>query len=177
MPVMGRSDAMFCSSRCRTAAHRLLPAEQLRIVDRWVRFSSEKVPLTAVGGSASSTNSLTWCDYDTAAASSAGVGVGFVLSSADRIVCVDIDHCLDGRGRLRLWAQEILAAVPDTYMEVSPSGDGLHVWGFGDVVKGRRAGGVEIYGEGRYLTVTARRWRKCVTTFADLGEWIGMLPV
>jgi primase-polymerase (primpol)-like protein len=177
LPVLQRGDARFCSTRCRVAAHRSLPAEQLRIVDRWVRYSPTKVPLTAAGDNASSTNSSTWCDFDTAARSSAGVGVGFVLSDVDRIACVDIDHCLDGRGRLRSWATDILANVPDTYIEVSPSGDGLHVWGLADIAKGRRSGGVEVYGSGRYITVTSQRWRKCGTAFADLNEWIGSLPI
>lgn len=177
LPVIRRGDARFCSARCRVAAHRALPAEQLRIIDRWVRYSPTKVPLTVAGDHASSTNPRTWCDYETAAASSVGAGLGFVLSQADRIACVDIDHCLDGKGRLLGWAQEILANVPDTYIEVSPSGDGLHVWGMADIDKGRRSGGVEVYGSGRYLTVTARRWRKSVTTFAELNEWIGTLPI
>lgn len=177
LPIVRRGDTVFCSSRCRVAAHRALPPEQLRIINRWVRYSAKKVPLTATGDNASSTNPSTWCDFDTAAASQIGAGFGFVLTNADRIACVDIDHCLDGRGRLKPWAQEILAGVPDTYMEVSPSGDGLHVWGMADITKGRRAGGVEVYGTGRYITVTARRWRKSVTTFADLNEWIGTLPI
>jgi hypothetical protein len=84
---------------------------------------------------------------------------------------------LDGRGRLTPWAAELLAGCPDTYVETSPSGQGLHVWGFGTVVKGRKSGNVEVYGTSRYLTVTARRWRHCSTTFADLDEWIGSLPL
>lgn len=177
LPVVRRGDTVFCSSRCRVAAHRALPAEQLRIIDRWVRYSSKKVPLTASGDAASSTNASTWCDFTTASTSTAGVGVGFVLTNADRITCVDIDHCLDGRGRLLSWAHDIIAGVPDTYIEVSPSGDGLHVWGLADIDKGRKAGGVEIYGSGRYMTVTSQRWRKCATAFADLNEWIGSLPI
>lgn len=177
MPVLRRGDARHCSTRCRVAAHRALPPEQLRIANRWVRYSTTKVPLTITGDNASSTNARTWCDFETAAASTVGAGLGFVLTDVDRIACVDVDHCLDGRGRLLSWAQEIFANVPDTYMEVSPSGDGLHVWGMADISKGRRSGGVEVYGSGRYITVTTRRWRKCVTTFADLNEWIGTLPI
>ena len=177
LPVVRRGDTVFCSSRCRVAAHRSLPAEQLRLIDRWVRYSPTKVPLTTNGDNASSTNPSTWCDFATAAASQIGAGFGFVLTNADRIACVDIDHCLDGRGRLLPWAQDIIAGVPDTYIEVSPSGDGLHVWGLADIDKGRKVGGVEVYGSGRYMTVTAQRWRKCATAFADLNEWIGTLPI
>lgn len=135
------------------------------------------MPLTADGGAASSTDPSTWCDYDTAVASTVGVGVGFVLSPVDRIVCVDLDHCLDGKGRPKQWAAVILASVPATYVEVSPSGDGLHVWGFADVGKGRRGGGIEIYGQGRYLTVTGRRWRHSRSTLSEIGDWIDTLDV
>lgn len=173
---LARADARFCSSRCRVAAHRALPAEQLRLVDRWVRWSKTKVPLTTFGAAASSTNPDTWTSYDDAIASDAGVGIGFVLSNVDRIVCVDIDDCLDGRGRLDPFASVILADVPDTYIEVSPSGRGLHVWGFGDVVAGRVTSGLEVYGTGRYITVTGRRWHKCPTAFAELDEWLVTLP-
>lgn len=177
LQLLARADARFCSSRCRVAAHRALPAEQLRLVDRWVRWSPTKVPLTADGRAASSTNSSTWCDFDTAAASKIGAGIGFVLSSVDRIVCVDLDHCLDGRGRLTADAADLLAGAPDTYIEVSPSGTGLHVWGFGDVTAGRVTGGIEVYGTGRYITVTGRRWNRCGTTFAELDDWLVTLPV
>lgn len=177
MSFLARGDSRFCSSRCRVAAHRALPARQLRELPRWVRWSASKVPLTAEGGAASSTDPSTWCDYDTAIASSVGVGVGFVLSPADRIVCVDLDHCLDGKGRPVSWAADVLASVPDTYVEVSPSGDGLHVWGLADVGRGRRCEGIEVYGQGRYLTVTGRRWRHSRSTFAEIGGWIDSLDL
>lgn len=174
---LARGDSRFCSSRCRLAAHRALPPRELRDVDRWVRWSRTKVPLTAAGTAASSTDPSTWCDFDTAAASTVGAGFGFVLNASDRIVCVDIDHCLTGKGRPQPWATDLLNSIPNTYVEVSPSGDGLHVWGFGDIVKGRKSAGVEVYGTGRYITVTGRRWRHAPSTFADLGDWIDTLDV
>ena len=174
---LARGDSRFCSPRCRLAAHRALPARELREIPRWLRWSATKVPLTADGGAASSTNPATWCDYATAAASTAGVGVGFVLSPTDRIVCVDLDHCLDGRGRPTRWAADLLADIPATYVEVSPSGDGLHVWGFADVAKARKSPGIEVYGSGRYLTVTARRWRHSRSSLAEIGDWIDSLPL
>jgi hypothetical protein len=168
-----RADARFCSTRCRVAAHRarrIVPAE-LRIRDRWVRYSARKVPLTVRGRAASSTDPSTWSTFDAAAESRVGVGVGFVLDG-DGVVCIDLDQCLEGR-RLAPWAQAILAALPRTYVEVSPSGTGLHVWGYGDVDRAvvvRRAdgGGVELYATGRYITVTGDRWADAPLRFADL---------
>lgn len=171
---LSRGDSQFCSSRCRLAAHRSVPARELRDRARWIRRTKSKIPITAGGTSASSTDPSTWCDFFTAQASTHGAGLGFVLNG-DGIVCVDIDHCLDGRGRPAAWAIDLLASIPSTYVEISPSGDGVHVWGFGNIPKGRRSNGVEIYGTGRYLTVTGNRWRHSVTAFANLDSWIDSL--
>jgi primase-polymerase (primpol)-like protein len=108
----------------------------------------------------------TWTTYD--AASKAGhPGIGFVLNG-DGIVCIDLDHCLDG-GTLADWAQRIIARTPPTYVEVSPSGTGLHIWGRGTVVRGRRTPRGEVYGTGRYITVTGRPFRDAPPTLADLA--------
>lgn len=104
--------------------------------------------------------------------SSVGVGPGFVLNG-DGIVCIDLDHCLVD-GVLESWAQEIVDMVPRTYIEVSPSGDGLHIWGRGELARGRRiqipGGFVEAYATGRYLTVTGAAWTGSVGTLASLDR-------
>lgn len=151
-----------------------VPSE-MKSRDRWVRYNERKVPLTVHGKAASSTNSSTWSPFEDAARAEAGVGIGFVLNG-DGIACVDLDHCLES-GRLAPWASRILAAMPDTYVEVSPGGDGIHVWGFGDVVRGRRVriaggGSLELYGTGRYITVTGKRFGACPRVLADLPESI-----
>jgi primase-polymerase (primpol)-like protein len=154
----------FCSPYCRLAAHRIahraepgIPAE-LRSLDRWVRYSSRKVPLTTTGRAASSTNPATWSTYAEAVASKAGAGIGFVLNG-DGLCCLDLDHCLED-GRPTPAARRFLYKLPRTYIEVSPSGEGLHVWGFAYVPTGRQlvVDGlfVEAYGTGRYMTVTGR---------------------
>jgi primase-polymerase (primpol)-like protein len=177
LPFLIRDGAVTCSPRCRVALHRSLPASVLRDVPRWVRYSARKVPLQSAGGIASSTNPATWSTFDQAASSRVGVGYGFVLSHTDRIMCVDIDGCLDDRGRAKDWLQDLLPGLPATYVEVSPSGHGLHVWGFGDVTRGIRSGGVEVYGTGRFITVTGKRWRKCAAGFADLNGWVSSLDL
>lgn len=171
MPTIARRHAQRCSVRCRVTASRRrkpkIPAELIRRA-RWVRHDAAKRPLTAVGRPASSTDSVTWTDHATVAASRAGVGVGFVLDG-DGIVCIDLDHCLVD-GQLHPIAARIVAAADDTYVEVSPSGDGLHVWGTASgPIRGRRLpGGVEVYGNGRYITVTGRRWSNAPATLGDI---------
>ena len=135
------------------------------------------MPLTPTGAPAKSNDPTTWSDFATVSTSTVGVGIGFVLSDVDRIACVDLDDCLDARRRPVDWVVPILADLPPTFVEVSPSGRGLHVWGFATIDRGRRTAGIEVYGSGRYITVTGRRWRHAPATFADLDDWIATLPV
>lgn len=161
-----RTGAVTCSTRCRVALSRRQPPRELMALPRWVRHRN-KVPLTVGGRNASSTNPATWSDFATVSESHIGDGVGFVLNG-DGIACIDLDHCLVD-GRPVVWAREILARCPATYVEVSPSGTGLHIFGFAEVGKGRRGDGVEVYDRGRYMTVTGRRYSKFPATLADIS--------
>jgi primase-polymerase (primpol)-like protein len=171
----------FCSTRCRVAGHRArtaVPAE-LRRAKRWVRRSADKVPLRAdTGRPASSTDPATWARHAAAAASPHGAGLGYVLADGDGIVCLDLDHCLDGN-QLAPWAAEILDACPPTYTEVSPSGTGLHIWGRGTLARGRRirrpdGAAIEAYGTGRYIAL-GHRYQQAPLVLADLSEAIDAL--
>lgn len=155
-----RADARYCSSAHRIYAHRTqkaaggVPVELIRR-DRWVRYAPNKTPLRTNGHAASSTDPKTWATYTAAAASRAGIGLGFVLG--DGIGCIDLDHVLED-GSPTPEAEEFLADYPDHYIEISPSGDGLHIWGTADEAAGtrRREAGISVerYSTGRYITVT-----------------------
>jgi primase-polymerase (primpol)-like protein len=139
-----------------------------------VRVSASKVPLRLDGRPASSTDPAAWCSYQAAKLSAVGIGLGFVLNG-DGVACVDLDHCLEG-GQLVPWAVELLAMLPGTYIEVSPSGTGLHVWGTGFTGAGRRIRDhrqVEVYGRGRYITVTGERFGGCPSVLGDLSGVLG----
>ncbi|MBQ1122633.1 bifunctional DNA primase/polymerase [Streptomyces sp. B15] len=181
LPITARADARYCSGRCRTAAcraRRSVPKE-LAARPRWVRRSSRKVPLTVDGQSASSTDPATWSRYRDATASSAGVGLGFVLDG-DGIVVLDLDHCLDG-DQVEPWAQGVLDAAAGCWVERSAGGDGLHIWGRGRLPGGggRRlrlgAGTVELYGDGRYIAVTGEPWGGTPPRLGDLQHVINSL--
>ena len=185
MPLAARADARTCSTRCRVAAHRaakkrVIPLE-LTTRDRWVRRAGDKRPLTTTGRAASSTDPRTWSTYGNAADSVAGVGLGFVLSDVDDVVCIDLDHCLNPlTGRLAPWAAAIVRDAGATYVEVSPSGDGLHIWGRADVRQGRRirrpdGTAVEIYGTGRYIAMTGRRQGDTPSVLADVSDVVRQL--
>lgn len=148
---------------------------------QWVRRTDRKVPLSVASPKvrpASSTDPETWCSYSVANRSTAGVGLGFVLTAMDQLVCIDLDHALLD-GTLRPWARQIIDGLPETYIEVSPSGDGLHVWGFGSLERGRRIrrgeSSVEVYDRGRYITVTREPFENAPSKLADLTQVIADL--
>ncbi|WIE54218.1 bifunctional DNA primase/polymerase [Curtobacterium sp. MCBD17_003] len=172
--LLMRAGARFCSPNCRLKAHRRarnagnLPVE-MKSRPRFVRFTKTKRPVTTTGRSASSTNPGTWSSHADAVASSKGEGIGFVLG--DGIGCIDLDHCLVD-GDLADWARQVLADNPGTYVEVSRSGEGLHVFGLlpegpgRNVRDGVRA--IEWYSVGRYIALTGRRFRGAPLQLAPL---------
>lgn len=159
--------ATFCSPKCRLRAHRASVPVALRERDRWVRWTTSKRPIRVDGSPASSTDPLTWASY---AQVRAHKRKGFVLG--DGIGCVDLDHCLFD-GELTPAAADLLARCPRTYVEVSPSGDGLHIFGWLPEGPGRKrvVGGlsVEVYSVGRYMTVTGKPFVGSVSRLGDLS--------
>lgn len=97
-------------------------------------------------------------------------GIGFVLGLDLPYICIDLDHCLNDDGKLKddeagETAHCVLDILTnnneDTYTEVSPSGDGLHIWGRAELPKGRkgiRGNHIEMYRAGRYMTVTGNSY-------------------
>jgi putative DNA primase/helicase len=113
---------------------------------------------------ASSTDLMTWATFSEArAAYEAGEpvaydGLGFVFCSADPFVGIDLDDCCDpNSGEISPWAQEIIDSVQEGYVEISPSGNGVHVIVEGTVRGGGvRRGKVEMYGRERFFTITGK---------------------
>lgn len=151
----------------------------MALVDRWMRWKrvirgdgATKIPLTTSGLPASSTNPDTWTALVAVESCTIGDGIGFALG--DGFACIDLDHCYDSRGHLADWAKMIIAPVEGrTYIEISPSGDGLHIWGYaaertGLRVRNNLGMNIEAYSQGRYMTYTGHTWRKSPTRLADL---------
>ena len=100
-----------------------------------------------------------WTTYEraTAVAQAWGptYGVGFVLTAADPFFCVDIDHALQPDGTWSPLAQQLVAGLPGCMVEVSQSGQGLHIWGrYPNPPKHRMKRvdlGVELYTELRFI--------------------------
>ena len=143
--------------------------DALKAIPQWVLWKLEerngkatKTPYQAHGALAKVNDPTTWTTYAKAlAAYQAGgfSGMGIVLTKETGIVGTDLDKCLNpDTGELESEAARIVSELP-TYCEVSPSGRGLRLFGFGTLPQGgRRKGKVEMYEEGRYLTVTGNRF-------------------
>lgn len=169
LKILARQHARFCSPRCRAAANRKAAPAEMRKLPRWVRHVSKR-PIRLNGSPASSTDPKSWSTYAQVRAFSSK---GFVLNG-DGIVCLDLDHCIED-GEVVGRAAEILARLPETYVEVSVSGTGLHVFGYGSVPHGRKLpGGVEVYGTGRFIAMTGNRYSS-TSRLADLTPIINDL--
>lgn len=182
-----RRDARFCGAHCRVASARAakkLPAE-MTSRDRWMRYrlvargaagKATKVPTRLNGRNASSTGPSSWTSFAEAKRSDVGAGLGFALG--DGIGCIDLDDCLDD-GVVAGWAQRILDACPATFVEVSQSGKGLHVFGLLPEAHGRnlrsKGSTVEVYSAGRFIAVTGVPFRGSVPRLADLSDVLSVL--
>lgn len=94
---------------------------------------TDKIPLSYLTRQACSAHEPpNWTTYDAALALAHAWGpdhtVGFVLTAADDLFCIDIDGAATPTGWSPL-SQQIVAALPGCMVEVSQSGKGLHVWG------------------------------------------------
>lgn len=173
-----RAGARFCSTKCRVYASRKprLPRE-MTDSPRWMRWKPTrrgdkitKRPVTVDGKSASSTDLATWSTFAAANASKVGAGLGFALGEG--VGCIDLDHCFKD-GELLPWAQSVIDRCPETFMEVSQSGEGLHIFGYLPEGAGRnmRKGeaNIEFYSVGRYIAVTGNRFGNAPSRLADLS--------
>jgi|SRR5215208_2333403 len=147
-----------------------------RIEQRSSDDKPTKVPYTpGTERRASSTDLMTWTPFDEAVTAYEATepdapeyhGIGFVFSGADPFVGIDLDDCRDPEtGEITEWAAKIIERVQDGYIEISPSGTGIHVIVEG-TVRGNRSrkkvrvdekvvGQVEMYGRDRFFTITGR---------------------
>ena len=140
--------------------------DQLKAIPRWVVWqltaNGSKLPFSpGTGRPISVTEANYYCDFESAkAAYSRGkrfTGVGFVFNG-DGLTGIDIDGCIDN-GQINPAAINLLENLGCGYIEISPSGRGLHGYGYtsavGSGTRGRVDGlMVEIYSKVRYFTVT-----------------------
>jgi hypothetical protein len=145
----------------------------------WVERKNEKpgrwtkVPIDIrTGGLAEADNPATWIDFQTAVANYQRLGCdGIGLCRTGDLVFVDLDGCLDADGGVLScfsWAAKILAVLKGrAYVEISPSGRGIHAICRGKLPPGRRQfdepdldhTGFAFYDANRYFTFTGSRFQ------------------
>lgn len=128
-----------------------------------------KVPISPRGGLAKVNDPETWEAFDEAVEYCERHdlnGIGIVLSKdlRDKLVGIDLDHCIDEAGGLTGQAKEIVT-IMNSYTEITPSGRGLRIFVKGELPDGaRRKGDVEIYDNLRYLTLTGNHFQGTLKT-------------
>lgn len=140
-----------------------IPSE-LKALNQWCVWKYEDVgsakptkvpynPLTNLH--ASTTNEQTWVSFADAVngyASGKYDGIGFIFSIKDPYTFIDLDNT--GSDKIALDRQIKIFKEFDSYSEVSPSGQGLHIIIKGNIPVGRKRSFIEIYSSGRYATFT-----------------------
>jgi hypothetical protein len=108
---------------------------------RWVQRPDgtwQKPPYQALQPDrhASTNDPDTWTDYTTALATvQAGDadGISYILTKDDPFGAFDLDHCRClVTYSIDVWAQNYLQAAVNTYQEITPSGEGVRIWGLAD---------------------------------------------
>ena len=100
-----------------------------------------------------------WLDVESALCLSEATGkyVGFVLTKADPFYFLDIDNCREKSGEWSALANSLKTQLPGAAVEVSQSGNGLHMFGrtgeFEHACKNVKLG-IELYTEGRFVQLT-----------------------
>ena len=161
--------------------------EELKALRQWVCWRNEdigstkptKIPYTPTKQKASVTNPATWCDFQSAInAYSTGEfsGIGFVFTDNDDFCFIDLDQTDDP---VVIDRQHKIYQEINSYSEISPSGNGLHIICKASIPMGRRRHNIEIYSSERYATFTGKvynnvgiqpRQNEVFSLFEQLGE-------
>ena len=160
-----------------------LPAALAHLRDdrRWVAWDYRyrngrwtKPPFNpGTGRYASVSDPATWGTFDEAVAGMERhglAGVGLVLTENGGVSGYDLDRCITDADSLSELAAEIVGYA-ETYAEISPSGEGIRGFVLGKVETALKDDdlGIELYGTGRFLTLTGRQ-------LADTPDCIAEAP-
>lgn len=149
--------------------------EELQAISQWVCWKAvwvdgddnkpgrwAKVPFHPNGFKVSVTTPGQWSEFSDVVAAyerSGGIfdGIGFVLTVDDPYTAIDLDKCIDTEGDCEKAVEGIIKHM-NSYTEFSPSGTGIRIFIKGALPPGsrNRKGKIEVYNQGRYVTVTGQ---------------------
>jgi len=157
----------------------------LKNLKNWCLYDGNKVPFRASDGRPARTTAPDdWATFEECVAALPKhdhlKGVGFVFSAEAGFVGVDLDKAIKPDGSLKDWALKVISLFPagEAYIELSPSGKGLHIIAHGKKpgpkcrkeIKskaGESIGELEMYDAGRYFTMTGRLFDE---NFSKIGQ-------
>lgn len=145
---------------------------ELKRIKAWCFCFSDKIPMYYDGKNCHRSNvntPNTWMTFEDCVQYAAQLRqsgkdahIGFILSTADPYVCIDMDvkdasnekdqakwTTIDQYNRMTRMVEDF-----DTYSELSKSGKGFHVWCKGNTPKGRRKDCIELYSNQRFIICT-----------------------
>lgn len=138
----------------------------LKVLPQWVGYTAKKIPMNPhTGGAAASNKPDTWATAAQAWSAKkhyGWAGIGYVFTIEAGVIGVDLDDCFVGEGtarRLTDTARQVVQML-NSYTELSPSGNGLHILACGSIPHSVKQPGFEMYNELRYFTVTGNQYGK-----------------
>src|ERR1700743_1777438 len=144
--------------------------KEVRSYNQWLLWKYEpkedgeltKVPYQLNGYKADPTNPRHWTTFDAVVdykkklnGHSGYDGIGFAFSPFDPFFGIDLDKT----DNPKYFEQQLkIYNNFNSYSELSPSGNGIHIIGYGSVPAGRKRDKVEVYSSGRYFTFTGKKY-------------------
>ncbi|MGO1580126.1 MAG: hypothetical protein ACTHWZ_01775 [Peptoniphilaceae bacterium] len=143
--------------------------EEMKDLPRWIKWKKvakknkhgntkwTKIPYSIKDNSSFNWNNPNkWESYNTAKKYTDEFdGLGYVLVEKDNIVAIDLDNCIENR-KLNSFAKKIIEIFSGTYMELSQSEKGIHIFLKGSISKNLNLQnlGIEMYKDNRYIALT-----------------------
>lgn len=124
-----------------------------------------KAPRKKGNALASDTSPSDWMSFEQACAYAEQVSgeIGYVLTEDDEFSCIDLDvkDVTTHPSKPEVWTTQEdfdrywrICQAFDSYTEMSQSGKGLHIWVKGNIGKGCKRDGVEVYSQERFIICT-----------------------
>lgn len=100
-------------------------------------------------------------------------GIGFVLTQNDPFCFIDLD---DTQGDQKLYETQLeIYRRLNSYTELSPSGNGVHIIVAGSLPAGRKRNRIELYSSGRFMTMTGNFLQGSNPNIEDRNDMVNEL--